>query len=74
MRVLRILGAVAVIAILLIAASGNTLQAAPPAQQNLLKNPDFEGTFKQFAHFRTAVLAPERLPWWKEQGGDDNAW
>jgi hypothetical protein len=63
-----------VIAVLLIAVSGKTLQAAPPAQHNLLKNPSFEGTFKQFAHFTTAILAPEWLPWWKEQGGDDEPW
>ena len=74
MRVLRILGVVAVVATILVAASNTSIQAAPPAQTNLLKNPSFEGTFKQFAHFTTAIVAEQWLPWWKEQGGDDEPW
>ena len=47
------------------------IQAAPAAQQNLLRNPDFEGDYVQFAHYRTAIVASQWLPWWKAQGGDD---
>jgi hypothetical protein len=74
MRVLRILAALAVVAMALAVVPTRSIQAAPAAQQNLLKNPDFEGTYQQFAHYRTAIVAPEWLPWWKPQGGDDEPW
>lgn len=74
MRGLRILGVVAVIAVLLAVAPRGSTQAAPPAQQNLLQNPGFEGGFAQFAHFATAIVADKWLPWWKEQVGGDEAW
>ena len=74
MRVLRIWTVIAAVALMLAAAPTESLQAAPMAQQNLLKNPDFEGAYVQFAHFKTAILAEKWLPWWKPQGGEDEAW
>jgi hypothetical protein len=74
MRVLRILGAMAAIAILLAAIPGKEIQAAPQAQQNLLQNPGFEWQFLQFAHYSTAIVADKWLPWWKQQESGDEAW
>ncbi|MBL7202584.1 MAG: hypothetical protein ISS56_20815 [Anaerolineae bacterium] len=74
MRVLRILALVVVVAVVLTAVLIPSTQAAPLAQDNLVRNPSFEGTYKQYAHFMTAIMAPEWLPWWKQQGGDDPAW
>jgi hypothetical protein len=74
MRVLRIVAVVAVAMLALAAVPTTSTQAAPPAQTNLLRNPDFEGSFAQFAHFRTAVMAPEWLPWWQQQTGNDEDW
>ena len=48
------------------------VQGSP--EWNLLRNANLEGTYVQFANFRTAVVAPEWLPWWKPQGADDPAW
>jgi hypothetical protein len=73
MRVLRILAVVAVIT-MAVAAVPTLTQAAPLAQNNLIRNPSFEGSYKQFAHFATAQMAPEWLPWWKPQGGGDEPW
>jgi hypothetical protein len=74
MRTLRILGVLAVAAIVLATLPVRSIHAAPAAQQNLLQNPSFDGSFAQFAHFSTAILADKWLPWWREQGGDDEAW
>ena len=74
MRVLRILAVVTIVIMVLTAMPTGSTRAAPPAQQNLLKNPDFEGAYKQFAHYATAQLALEWLPWWKLQGGSDPDW
>jgi hypothetical protein len=66
-----------VVATLLVAPAQSALAApgaVPSNQANLLRNPDFEGSYAQFAHYRTAVIAPEWLPWWKPQGGGDEAW
>jgi hypothetical protein len=49
-------------------------EAMPSTQANLLRNPGLEGSYVQFAHYQTAIMAPEWLPWWKAQGGDDEAW
>lgn len=74
MRTLRILGVLAVAAIVLATLPVRSIHAAPAAQQNLLQNPSFDGSFTQFAHFSTAIVADKWLPWWREQGGDDEAW
>jgi hypothetical protein len=74
MKFLRILAVMAVVALTLAVVPAPAIQAAPNAQQNMLRNPDFEGDYVQFAHYRTAILAPEWLPWWKPQGGNDEAW
>jgi len=49
-------------------------EAAPSPQQNVLANPNFEGTYAQFAHYATAIMAPSWLPWWQPQSGDDEKW
>jgi len=64
----------AVAAIVLATLPVRSIHAAPAAQQNLLQNPSFDGSFTQFAHFSTAIVADKWLPWWREQGGDDEAW
>lgn len=74
MRVLRILGVIAVVAAALAVLPGRQLQAAPAAQQNLLRNPNFDGAFAQFAHFTTAIMAEQWLPWWQPQVAGDAAW
>ena len=74
MKVLRILGLIALTAIVLTATPGRSIQAAPAAQDNLLRNPDFEGAYDRFAHFNTAIMAEQWLPWWKEQVGGDEPW
>lgn len=74
MKVLRIVAAVAVVAMVLAAVPATSILAAPPAQQNLLQNPGFEGGYVQFAHFGTAQLAEKWLPWWKPQVSGDEAW
>lgn len=74
MRSLRIFVAMAAIVVLIAALLPGATQAAPLAQQNLLSNPDFEGGFSQFAHFTTAIMAAQWLPWWRPQSGDDPAW
>ncbi len=74
MQRLRILAVLAVAAIVLTTLPIRSVDAAPPRQQNLLQNPSFEGSFNQFAHFSTAIMADKWLPWWREQGGGDEAW
>jgi hypothetical protein len=74
MRVLRILGIVAAIAMVLAVIPDWGVRAAPAAQTNLLQNPGFESTFQQFAHYQTAIVADKWLPWWKEQVSGDDAW
>jgi hypothetical protein len=74
MRTLRVIAVIAAIAAVLVAVSPRYTQAAPPAQQNLIRNPGFEGGFQQFAHFATAQMAPDWLPWWQPQSGDDPDW
>jgi len=74
MRMLRILGLLAVATMVLAALPTSSIHAAPVMQQNLLQNPGFEGSFAQFAYFSTAIMADKWLPWWREQSGDDEAW
>jgi len=74
MRLLRILGAIVIAAVTLVALPNSLLQAAPAAQENLLLNPDFEGAFLQFAQFGTAIVAEQWLPWWKAQTPGDELW
>jgi hypothetical protein len=74
MRFVRILAVVAVVALVVAAVPTGSLRAAPPAQQNLLSNAGFEGNFKQFAYFKTAIVASDWLPWWRPQSGDDEEW
>lgn len=70
MRSLRFFVMVALIAALVVA----LLPGRTQAQQNLLRNPDFEEGFSQFAHYTTAVMAAQWLPWWTPQTGSDPAW
>ena len=79
MRYLQRLAVLALVVATLMVAPARSILAAPgeaipPAQQNLLRNPGFEGSYTQFAHYMTAIMAPDWLPWWKAQGGDDEAW
>lgn len=74
MRVLRILGIVAAVAMVLAVIPGWGVRAAPSAQTNLLQNPGFESTFQQFAHYQTAIVADKWLPWWQEQVSGDEGW
>ncbi len=74
MKGLRILTIVAVLLMTWAAMRPGAGLAAPLGQTNLLRNPDFEGSFNQFAHFNTAIMAEQWLPWWQPQGGSDPAW
>lgn len=48
--------------------------AGAPAEENLLRNPDFECSFVQYGPFRTAIVAEGWMPWWRSQGRSDPAW
>ena len=78
MRNLHRLAVLALVVTTLVVVPAQSTLAAPGAvpsmQANLLRNPNFEGSYAQFAHYATAVMAPEWLPWWKAQAGDDEAW
>ena len=74
MRTLRTIALAAVLLAALTALPTGSIQAAPVAQANMLRNPDFEGTYAQFAHFQTAIVADKWLPWWTAQTGSDEAW
>ena len=68
MRILQRLAVLAlVVATLVVVPAQSTLaapgEAMPSTQQNLLRNPGFEGSYSQFAHYATAIMAPEWLPW-----------
>jgi hypothetical protein len=41
---------------------------------NLLQNPDFEGPYRQYAGFRTAIVAEGWRPWWMPQPAGAPAW
>ncbi len=73
MKTLRIVAVFAVM-VLLLSTWVDTTRAAPSMQQNLLKNPDFESCCHQFAHYGTAQMASDWLPWWTPQAGSDPAW
>ena len=78
MRLLRIMSVAVVIALALAAVPAGLIHAEPPAaplaQANLLRNPDFEGTYVQFEWYRTAQMAPDWTPWWRGQAPGDEAW
>ena len=78
MRLLRILTVAVVAALALAVVPAGLIHAEPPAapmaQANLLRNPDFEGTFVQFEWYQTAQMAPDWTPWWKGQAEGDEAW
>ena len=74
MRVWRMLGGFVAVVMALAGVPTMFVQAAPPAQQNLLSNPNLEGTYKQFSYFQTAVVADNWLPWWKAQAAGDEGW
>ncbi|MBN1640617.1 MAG: hypothetical protein JXA09_05215 [Anaerolineae bacterium] len=74
MRALRIMGALAIVGIVLVALPDWSTFAAPSAQENLLQNPGFEGSFVQFAHYTTAIVADKWLPWWQVQAAGDEPW
>ena len=77
MRLLRILTVAVVAALALAVVPAGLIHAepaAPMAQANLLRNPDFEGTFVQFEWYQTAQMAPDWTPWWKGQAEGDEAW
>ena len=78
MRLLRILTVAVEAALALAVVPAGLIHAEPPAapmaQANLLRNPDFEGTFVQFEWYQTAQMAPDWTPWWKGQAEGDEAW
>jgi hypothetical protein len=78
MRLLRILTVAVVAALALAVVPAGLIHAEPPAaplaQANLLRNPDFEGTFVQYQWYRTAIVAPDWVPWWRGQAKEDEAW
>lgn len=50
------------------------LPVVSKAPFNLLRNPDFEESFAQFAHYSSVIIAPPWTPWWQVQASDDPTW
>jgi hypothetical protein len=74
MRVWRIWVGFMAVTMVLSGVPAMLVWAAPPAQQNLLSNPNLEGSYNQFSYFQTAKVADNWLPWWKAQASGDDAW
>ncbi len=61
--------------VIILTAGGALLPgAAQDDENNLLKNPGFEGQYSTWSNYMTAQTAPDWNPWWQSAEDDDLSW